>query len=298
MHATGRSVAALILACWLAGCVSTDLSEFRTRLATTGNVPADVSQLPVISGQVIVNEQATATSLLVTLMAERFTRYTHVGLIIIDEGQPYVYESMGTFLPLPWRPPNAGMLGGVRRVTLAQFVGRGGTIAIYDPEPGVDRVRLESFARARLREGRGFDGHYDPRDDSRYYCVEFVARALEAAGGRPAEPVPASRNPSLQVALQWLGIETPELLLAGDLVDESRRSLLLSQRFNPREVERYFALKQELHRRFTADQKLGHLFQWHGQGLRFRPGVDRFTDDAMRSSEEPRAFADRVFGPL
>ncbi len=249
-------------------------------------------------GQIIVNEQASATSLAIALIAEKFSPFTHAGLIVIDDGEPYVYEAMGAVLPLPWRPPTAAMGGGVRRVKLETFVKRSGIVAIYEPGSEVDRGALVRFARRMRREHHPFDGHYDPRDSSSYYCVEFVARALEAAGAPRFAPEPATRNPSMQVALRWLEIRTPEFLLAGALVDDSRRVAVLSAGYSPAEVERYFALKRELHRRFTRDQKLGHLFYWKGQSLRLRPWVDRFTDVVMRSDDDPRVLADREFGVI
>jgi hypothetical protein len=298
MRATRRKLVPVLAALALAGCATLDLRGFRSVQVRDGSPPVTVEQIPVRTGQVIVSEHATGTSLAISLIAERFARYTHVGLVVIDEGRPFVYESMGAYIPLPWQPPNALIAGGVRRVPLADFVVRGGIIAIYDTPPGVDAARVAEFARTQRREHRGFDGHYDPRDGRMYYCVEFVARALEAAGAPPLAPARATRNPSMQKALEWLEVRTPEFLLAGDLVEESRRAVLLSEDFNPEQVERYFALKAELHRRFTVDQKLGYLFEWKKRSLRLRPALDRFTDDAMRSAEVPRVLADRVLGAI
>jgi hypothetical protein len=298
----GPRLAALVftvaLALSMAGCATPGLRGYRALQIRDGSAPATATQISVQTGQIIVSEHATGTSLAISLIAERFARYTHVGLVVIDEGRPFVYEAMGAYIPLPWQPPNALMAGGVRRVPLEDFVARGGIVAIYDPPPGVDATRAAEFVRQQRRERRGFDGHYDPRDDGTYYCVEFVVRALEAAGAPALPPARATRNPSMRIALEWLDVRTPEFLLAGDLVEESRRFALLSKEFTSAQVERYFALKAELHRRFTVDQKLGYLFRWDKHSLRLRPAVDRFTDDAMASAEEPRVLADRVFGAI
>jgi hypothetical protein len=264
----------------------------------TGAKPGSWRDLPLLSGQIIVNEHPTGASLFLSLIAERFAPYTHVGMVVIDPDGPFVYEAMGAILPLPWRPPNASVGGGVRRVKLAAFLARGGITAIYEPPPGTDRAALSRFARARLKEHKPFDGYYDPRDDSKYYCVEFVARALEAGGAAPIAPAATTRNASVRVALDWLGIHTPQMLLAGDLVSEERRVVLLSRRFTANQVARYFALKSEIHRRFTADQRIGNVVYWRHQRLHMRPSVDRFFEEGIREAIAPRALADEIFGPM
>ena len=172
-------VFALILA--LNGCASFNPAKVRTVVVSPG-AAATWRRLPVETGQIIMNEHPGATSLFLSLTAQRFAPYVHAGIVVMEEGRPYVYESMGIILPLPWRTPNQSVGGGVRRVSLDTFLLRGGIVAIYSPDPAIDRTALAEFARARLREKKPFDGHYDASDPSKYYCVEFVARALEAAG--------------------------------------------------------------------------------------------------------------------
>jgi hypothetical protein len=216
----------------------------------------------------------------------------------MEGDRPYVYESMGIILPLPWRTPNQSVGGGVRRISLDTFLLRGGIIAIYSPDPAIDRAALAEFARARLREKKPFDGHYDASDPAKYYCVEFVARALEAAGARPLQTVPATRNPSVRVALRWLDIDPPGFLLAGDLVTEDRRVALISNRFTEHEIARYFDLKRELHRRFTDNQRVGNVLHWKRTRLRLRPLVDRYYELGITNDRDPALFADEMLGPF
>jgi hypothetical protein len=287
---------ALILA--LPGCASFDPAKQRT-LAVAPTSSAQLWRgLPVETGQIIVNEHPGAMALFLSFTARRFAPYIHAGIVVVEEGEPYVYEAMGAILPLPWRNPNAGMGGGVRRVKLESFLLRGGIVAIYSPDPGVDREALAGFARARERERKPFDGRYDASDPTKYYCVEFVARALEAAGAAPIRASPATRNPSVRVALRWVEIDTPEFLLAGDLVDQERRVALVSGRFTEHEIERYFELKRELHRRFTEDQRVGNVMYWRLQGLRLRPGVDRYYEVGVANDVAPALLADEMFGSL
>ncbi len=289
-------VIALALICALGGCASFDPARVRT-VAVSPGVAATWRGLPVETGQVIMNEHPGATSLFLSLTAQRFAPYVHAGIVVIEDGQPFVYESMGIILPLPWRTPNQSVGGGVRRISLETFLLRGGIVAIYSPDPDVDPEALADFARARERESMPFDGHYDASDPAKYYCVEFVARALEAAGAPPMQLAPITRNPSVRVALNWLDIDPPGFLLAGELVSEERRVALISNRFTEPQIARYFALKRELHRRFTDDQRIGSVVHWQRTRLRLRPLVDRFYEKGVAGIVDPVALADGMFGP-
>jgi hypothetical protein len=295
MHLVRAAALALTIA--LAGCANFDPATQRTLAVAPGGATHGWRGLPVETGQIVVNEHPGATSLFLSFTAQRFAPFTHAGIVVVEEGEPYVYEAMGMIVPLPWRSPNDGIGGGVRRVTLESFLLRGGIVAIYSPKPGVDRAALAAFARARARERKPFDGQYDASDPAKYYCVEFVARALEAAGATPIPVTPTTRNPSVQVALHWLGIRTPGFLLAGDLVAEERRVALVSRRFTEAGVSRYFALKRELHRRFTEDQRVGNVVYWRHQALHLRPRVDRFYDVGIATDTDPVALANEMFGP-
>ena len=296
MSALGRSLI-LSVALLLAGCASFDPAGYRTFAIAPAPAVAKWQGLPIETGQIIVTETTGATSLFLSLMTRDYQPYLHIGLIAIEAGQPYVYEAMGAIMPLPWARPNAHVGGGVRRVKLASFLERGGITAIYEPPASVDRRVLGQFAHARWREHFPFDGRYDARDPSKYYCVEFVARALEAAGAAPIPATPITENPSLQVALEWLDIRSPELLMAGAVIADGRRVALLSRGLSESQVERYFVLKRELHRRFTPDQRLGNVMFWSRQQLRLRPSVEAFFEAGILDQTDPRILADRMFGP-
>jgi hypothetical protein len=287
----------LAAALLLAGCASLDFGAYRTFAAAPAPDAALWHGLPLETGQIIVTETTGATSLFLSLMTRDYEPYLHIGLIAIEGGQPYVYEAMAAIMPMPWARPNAHVGGGVQRVKLATFLERGGITAIYDPPASVDRRALGQFAEARWRERFPFDGRYDARDSSKYYCVEFVARALEAAGAAPIRATPITRNPSLQVALEWLEMRTPVLLMAGTVIDGARRVALLSRGLTETQIERYFVLKRELHGRFTPDQRLGNVMFWSRQRLRLRPRVDEFFEAGILEQTDPRVLADRLFGP-
>jgi hypothetical protein len=252
--------------------------------------------LPIEEGQIIVTEKPGSMALLMTLVAERFEPYVHAGLILFDKGRPYVYESFGVYLPIQIGRPTRGMRGGVRRVPLGEFLARGGITAVYEAAPGVDRRALAQYARDQLAKGVRFDEVFDAGDSRRVYCVEFVALAWQAASGKPIDGVPLTRNRSARVLLDWLEIRTPAMLLAGQLVAESRRVFLIGWR-SRQQVDEYFARKRELHRRFTADQRLGHLFTWK-RGLRLQPRIRDYLFGGTTSDADAVARAARMLGPF
>jgi hypothetical protein len=191
--------------------------------------------------------------------------------------------------------PNKFVAGGVQRVQLEAFVQRGGIIGVYEPPAAIDRPKLEAFVREKARQRFPFDGKYDARDPAKFYCVEFVARALEAAGARPVAATPLTENRSVRVVLDWLGIGAPDMLVAGAVIADQHRVALLSRGLSEFQVGRYFALKQELHRRFTADQKLGSVLYWRQQRLRLRPAVEDYFESGILTAEDPAVVADRIF---
>jgi hypothetical protein len=233
--------------------------------------------LPIAAGQIIVNEKFSSTSLALALLVERYEPYTHAGLVVFDDGSPYVYEAWAIYKPrLSGRPTrNAG--GGIRRVSLASFLRRGGTIAIHEPPAGVDRDAVVAYARARRAERTGFDEFFDARDPGKMYCTEFVARALEAGGAPPFDGIAVNANPSVRVMLDWFEVRAPRLLMVGELLRDTRRIVLLDRRRGLAQIDIEFARRRELHRRFTSDQKLGNVFRWTGFGLAFRPSVAAYV---------------------
>jgi hypothetical protein len=285
----------LTLALPLAGCASFDPARYETIVVPESAV-ATWRGMPVREGQIAVIERPGATAVLLSFVAERYEPFVHAGLVAFDDGEPYVYESMGVFKPHLTGRPTRGMGGGVRRVKLAAFLARDGIVALYEPAAAVDRKAAAAFARAHLAARTPFDDTFEARDARRFYCVEFVARALEAGGAASVAGVTLSANRSMRVVLDWLEIDSPTILLAGELLDQDRRVLLADRRRTRTQIDAYFERKRELHRRFTAGQRLGSVFDWGVMGLRLRPKVQEFLDLDRAVGREARVLAAEVFG--
>jgi hypothetical protein len=289
------SIAGILPVLLLAGCATFDPARYETVVVRESTI-ATWRGVPVREGQIAVIERPSATSILLSFVANRYEPFVHAGLVVFDDGEPYVYEAMGVFKPHLSGRPTRGMGGGVRRVKLAAFLARDGIAALYEPLDAVDRSVAADFARAHRAAGTPFDDVFDARDATRFYCVEFVARALEAGGATPATGVDMSANRSLRVVLEWLEIGSPTILLAGELLHEDRRVLLADRRRTRAQIDAYFERKRELHRRFTPDQRLGNAFEWGVFGLRLRPKVRQFLDLDRAVGREARVFAAELFG--
>ena len=105
-------------------------SDVEAVIAKAGNTQrrvASIGEVPYQTGQIILIERPGAVSLFLSLMAERFAPYIHAGVIVVDDGTPYVYEAFGFLMPRMSGSPTDGMRGGVRRVTLASFLNATGS---------------------------------------------------------------------------------------------------------------------------------------------------------------------------
>jgi hypothetical protein len=107
------------------------------------------------------------------------SRYSHVGIVTLDDGERVVWEALGPVGPTP----------------LAEWAARG-ELAVYRPTlrgAPLGDADLRKLARAlRTYAGRPYDGSYR-WDDERIYCSELVAKAWRDAFGEPlVEPRPVS----------------------------------------------------------------------------------------------------------
>lgn len=242
--------------------------------------------IPVHTGQVIVSEQGSPNSLFLSLLVGENHPYVHSGIIVVENGSPWVYEANGRIQPsFGGSPLTHQVTGGMRRIGLGTFLVQNRFIAIYEPPPGSDPERIGSFARESYLAGLPFDAWFDRSDPSKVYCSEFTALALAAGGAAPPQVAPMSGNESVGVILDWLEITTPDIIPPASLVAGANRVGLFSRPDSPAQVEAWFAVKAELHRRFTPDQKLGNVLYFPPVGgLRFQPEVRAFMAEARESA--------------
>ena len=303
-----RGTAVWLLALLLAGCAGLRQKDFATYYAAADR-PATHYGLPLANGQIVVSESGGALSLLFMLSEPDFVPYVHAGVLAHERGEFYVYHVVGTMKPSFGGAPTDAVRGGVRRDSLHRYLRRHRIVAIYDPPPAADPTRVAGYAQDAYARGVPFDAYFDPHDSGKLYCTELVAAALEAGGAVAIPRRPRRTHASLAAVFDWLKIRATELISSRDLVHPERLAALVSHDYSPREIEIHQATRAELHRRFTDDQRLGHVFEWRGTKLRLRPSVIEFeraaralygasADDATPAEHVISVLAGRMLGEL
>lgn len=299
----------LFLVFLLAACANPTRQDFKT-WQVAGEDPQQFLNLPLVSGQVVVIGSGGIMDMGITLIPESYPPYLHACILVIDDGSPYVYDITGVAgFNLTGLPPTDVIKGKVQRIPFGRFVRRYHHVAIYEPT-GLDKERIADYARTQFREEAPFDPYFNYAEHKKLYCTEFIVLALEAGGAEHFELPPNRPNRSVSVVLDWLKIPDQGLLMPSDLVVASKRVALLSTRHTLSEIYLLNALKEELHRRFTCDQRLGNLFYWNGFKVRLRKPVDRFMDaglalfpldsevDEREARLAVRELADEMYGVL
>jgi hypothetical protein len=279
------AVAALALALLTTGCSST-VYDARLHFIDSREAegrPVTFLGLPLRTGQVVLSEAAGPYSLCFSLGTELYYDFTHAGILVMDEGEPYVYEMAGEYEGCGLDDtPADGIVGVCRRVPLLEYAQAYLYVEIFDPPEGVDREKVGAWARRQLAEEAPFDAYFDYTEHERLFCTEFVELALEAGGAPPVELVAVRKHPSLSKLLAWMGVQPERALPAGLFADEARSAAALGILPNRTAARCYFAAKAELHRRFTDDQLLGNVFEMRGMAdIDLRPAVFRFLQHAI-----------------
>jgi hypothetical protein len=292
------------------GCATQSI-EYSTRAVYMDPERATPGKLPFQTGQILLSEAPGPHGILFTLAPNRFFRFTHSALIVVDErGEPFVYDMTAEFKPTLATTPPDSLSGGVRRTSLADYVGIHLYVEVFDPPTGIDREKMKAKVFAIREAGTEFDAHWDFQSDQKLFCSEFIVEAL-AAGGAPRPPlVGLTENQSLRRVLTWFGVTSGESLPAAALPRE--KLVAAFSRWPTRAAsEAYLEAKRELYRRFTPDQNIGDLLELAGLDVKLRPPVEAFLDRAPTlylAATEPRPeaeirarirkLADEVLGPF
>lgn len=127
------------------------------------------------SGDVVLRCGADATSALLRQLNRQDRRFSHCGLVMIENDSPFVYHSIGGE-----ENPGAQM----QREPAARFFSPRGNerigIARLDLS-GLQLTALGGTVRGWYREGRRFDMNFDLRSDGQLYCAELVYKAVRLA---------------------------------------------------------------------------------------------------------------------
>lgn len=276
---------------------------------------ATYNGLALRSGQLVLTESPDTTSYAFVLIPKKFRPFTHVAVVVVEGGEPWVYDITGEIKTLPLR---SRMLDNVRgkmfRRRFFEYVAPNLYAEIYDPPAGADPDKLAAFVKAKYAEGVEFDGHFDFADHKTMFCTELVELAIRHAGGPAQELEESNPNPSIVESMKWLGVPPGVVLPAGRYAEPSRYVGALGQFPTRTAAWAYFEAKRELHRRFTADQRIGYMLSVDKQGrIDVRPEITAFTINAShlfdaekvppepgdpRITEAVRKLAADTFGPF
>ncbi len=282
--------------------------------ASSANTPT-YNGLPVRSGQLVLTESPDSTSFVFVLIPKKFHAFTHVAILSVEDGEPWVYDVAGEVKTLPTSKRMLdNVVGTVFRRRLLEYVAPNLYAEIYDPPDGADGEKIAAFARRKYAEKVEFDSHFDFGDHAKLFCSEMVELAIREAGGKPTELEPSNPNPSIVEGMDWLGVPKGVSLPAGLYADPKRYVAALGQFPTRTAAWSYFEAKRELHRRFTTDQRLGFLVSIDGNGrIEVRKEITDFAIAAShlfdadakppepgdpRIQESVRKLAAETFGPF
>ena len=267
------------------------------------------------TGQLVLTEPTDKMSLFYALLPDHYFMFTRAGVVSMEEGQPWVYEATPNQMPISMNPKSLDNIDGkVTRRKLMDYVAANLYVEVIEPPQGIDISRMIAFCQDQYTRQTPYDSHFRFADHSRLFSTEMVELALRAGGAKPTAPVPQSKQPSLEVTKNWLGLGD-DPLPAGLYYDPARMVLSMGQFKDRTAAYAYFEAKREIFRRFQAPtQRVGFVFQIKNDGvIEPRPEIDEFLTSASRLFEfipEPppwgderiaravRKYADETFGAM
>lgn len=138
------------------------------------------------SGDIVMRTGIDVSSYLLAQMNQTNKTYSHCGIVMIENGYPFVYHSIGGE-----DNPDARLRRDSAVFFFSPYNNMGFGIARYDLTP-VEIEKLGATARQFYREKRKFDMDFDLKTDDRLYCAEFVYKAVIAATGDSTYITPTS----------------------------------------------------------------------------------------------------------
>ncbi len=109
-------------------------------------------------------------------MNQKNRQFSHCGIVVLEDGKPFIYHSIGGEDNPDQRIP---------RETPERFFSpisnSGGGVCRYALSPEM-RSHIVHTVQQWFREGRTFDMAFDLATDTQLYCAEFVYKAFRQNG--------------------------------------------------------------------------------------------------------------------
>ncbi|MBA3828143.1 MAG: hypothetical protein H0X33_04335 [Taibaiella sp.] len=158
----------------------TMLSAMRERNNNAWNKDTILSCVKILrSGDLIVRTGIDVTSYGLSRMNALDKTYSHCGLVMIENGYPFIYHSIGGE-----DNPDATLRRDSVRFFLSPRNNFGFGIVRYDLDTS-QIARLSTVVKRYYAEKRKFDLDFDLDTDDKLYCAEFVYKAVNEATKEP-----------------------------------------------------------------------------------------------------------------
>lgn len=127
------------------------------------------------TGDLVVRTGADVTSYMFSQMNQTEKTYSHCGIVIIENGYPFVYHSIGGE-----DNPDQELRRDSAKFWVSPANNLGYGIARFSFFDGQIKA-LTQVVQRLYREKRKFDMNFDLKTDDRLYCAEFVYKAVNEA---------------------------------------------------------------------------------------------------------------------
>ncbi len=152
-----------------------DLKYHDAEIANIHKVDTAVSLLR--AGYVVLRMGMGADSRLLAQFNRKNKAYSHCGIVMIENGQPFVYHSIGGE-----DNPDERLRRDPAKAFFSPRHNSSLAIIKYDlDDAGIERLR--SVVQHYYRQRPKFDLKFDLGTDDKLYCAEFVYKALNKATG-------------------------------------------------------------------------------------------------------------------
>lgn len=131
------------------------------------------------TGDIVLRTGADATSHALRSMNQKNRKFSHCGIVVMEDGKPWIYHSIGGE-----DNPDAHLLRETPEVFFSPIANSGGGVCRYALSEEV-KSRVVQIAQQWFREGRTFDMAFDLATDTQLYCAEFVYKAFLKGGINP-----------------------------------------------------------------------------------------------------------------
>ncbi len=152
---------------------STEIFRRDTQKSKDGLLPVFPKTLKLQSGDLIFREGKGFISEALKQFNRKDPRFTHGGIVHIENGEVYVYHCVGG----EGNPDNRMKKEGLKRFCSPQFAKSYG---IFRPEISQEQLgAIDSLAGHFFQLGIEFDTHFDLSSDDKMYCTEMIYKVFK-----------------------------------------------------------------------------------------------------------------------